>query len=178
MVFFSGCGRLRQLHPMSPDSNFQPMVLKVRIRHMSMGSSLIFVDPVLAWPPPDPDRIPRQMRQPDESQNSMYEHSTSWSQDQIEAFRRRQQEDFKRFDNEASPIIRRKPFHQRHAAEEHQSQSPSRVSISSDYTGAGEETWRDTAGDRLNDFGVDETIEFYDEDDMPLAMLLERNDPK
>lgn len=161
---------------MSPDFNLKPMVLKVRMTHVFMHSSLIFVDPLLAWPPPDPDRIPRQMRPPEEGQNSIYGNSPSWSQDQIDAFRRRQQEDLKRFNNEVSPIIRRKPFHERHTAEEHRGNRPNRVSTSRDYPSAGEEMWRDSAGDRLNDFGVDEKIEFYDEDDMPLAMLRERHD--
>ena len=38
----------------------------------------------------------------------------------------------------------------------------------------GEEAWRNSEGDRLNDFGVDEDVEFYDEDDVPLAKLLSR----
>ena len=38
----------------------------------------------------------------------------------------------------------------------------------------GEEEWRDSEGDRLDDFGVDEQVEFYDEDDVPLAVLLQQ----
>lgn len=38
----------------------------------------------------------------------------------------------------------------------------------------GEEGWRNSDGDRLRDFGVDEDAEFYDEDDIPLAELLKR----
>ena len=34
--------------------------------------------------------------------------------------------------------------------------------------------WADSDGDRLADFGVDEEIDFYDEDEIPLAELLER----
>lgn len=34
---------------------------------------------------------------------------------------------------------------------------------------AGEEGWRNKEGERLNDFGVDEVADFYDEDDAPLA---------
>ncbi len=41
----------------------------------------------------------------------------------------------------------------------------------------GEEGWRNSEGERLMDFGVDEDIEFYDEkedDDVPLSVLLAR----
>ena len=34
--------------------------------------------------------------------------------------------------------------------------------------------WKDSDGDRLEDFGVDEEIDFYDEDDIPLSELLKR----
>lgn len=36
----------------------------------------------------------------------------------------------------------------------------------------GEHGWRDSEGDRLDDFGVDEDVEFYDGDQVPLAELL------
>lgn len=41
---------------------------------------------------------------------------------------------------------------------------------------SGEEGWRNSEGERLKDFGVDEDIEFYDErdDDVPLSQLLAR----
>lgn len=44
----------------------------------------------------------------------------------------------------------------------------------------GEEAWRNSEGERLKDFGVDEEVEFYDEqeedeeDDVPLSELLAR----
>lgn len=76
------------------------------------------------------------------------------------------------------PVIRRKPFHQRDAVREHESRSRSRSqgrrSTSSGTFDVGEEIWRDSAGDRLDDFGVDENVEFYDEDQMPLARFMER----
>jgi palmitoyltransferase len=42
--------------------------------------------------------------------------------------------------------------------------------------GEGEEGWRNSEGERLQDFGVDEDVEFYDEqdDDIPLAELISR----
>jgi palmitoyltransferase len=43
---------------------------------------------------------------------------------------------------------------------------------------SGEEGWRNSEGERLKDFGLDEEVEFYDEqqedDDVPLSQLLER----
>ena len=39
----------------------------------------------------------------------------------------------------------------------------------------GEEAWENSEGERLKDFGVDEDIEFYDEEDeVPLSQLLVR----
>lgn len=113
------------------------------------------------------------MRRPEQDAVSTYGNSTSWSREQIEAFRRRQQEDIKRFGKGTLPFIPRQPFHERGAAEEEHG-SQSRRSTSSDHSSLGEEKWRDAAGDRLNDFGVDEKVEFYDEDDMPLARFVER----
>lgn len=39
---------------------------------------------------------------------------------------------------------------------------------------SGEEGWRNSEGERLADFGVEEVVEFYDEDDVPLAEILRR----
>ena len=49
-------------------------------------------------------------------------------------------------------------------------------SLSADSSGLGDggESWRDSDGDRLDDFGVDECAEFCDEDDIPLAELVRR----
>lgn len=55
-----------------------------------------------------------------------------------------------------------------------QIQIQQQTSTSTNRSEVGEEVWQDNAGDRLDDFGVDEKIEFYDEDDMPLARLVER----
>ncbi|KXL46040.1 hypothetical protein M433DRAFT_108421 [Acidomyces richmondensis BFW] len=39
---------------------------------------------------------------------------------------------------------------------------------------AGEEGWRNKEGERLADFGVDEVADFYDEDEVPLAELMQK----
>lgn len=126
----------------------------------------------MSWPPPDPDRIPRQFRRSEQDELVAQENSAAWAPEEIEAFRQRQREDIMRH------VIRRKPFHERDAVGEHESRSRSRSqsrrSTSSGPLEVGEEIWRDTAGDRLDDFGVDENVEFYDEDQMPLARFMER----
>lgn len=36
----------------------------------------------------------------------------------------------------------------------------------------GEEAWRNSEGERLADFGVEEEVDFYDEEIIPLAQLI------
>ncbi|KMU86710.1 palmitoyltransferase pfa4 [Coccidioides immitis H538.4] len=57
----------------------------------------------------------------------------------------------------------------------HDSISDGNDSIKGYYSSdSGEEGWRNSDGDRLRDFGVDEEAEFYDEDDIPLTVLIQR----
>ena len=79
----------------------------------------------------------------------------------------------KRFQGGQSHFYRRKPFHDRYDLKEDEDAEDVPVSESGG-SGAGEEGWRNSEGDRLRDFGVEEEIEFYDEDDVPLAKLLRR----
>lgn len=86
---------------------------------------------------------------------------------------------------------RRRPFHERleqakkPAENEHQEaydsdefaiedDTPEPASPTAPNPDEGEEGWRNSEGERLNDFGVDEDVEFYDEDDLPLAELVRR----
>lgn len=72
---------------------------------------------------------------------------------------------------------RRKRFHDRfEQASDEGSGSPGE-SDSADDAGsdAGEEAWKNSEGERLRDFGVDEEIEFYDEEDIPLGILMQQN---
>ena len=96
----------------------------------------------------------------------------------VEAFRRRQQADVERKQIDGN-LYRRTPFRKRssitkalneaeHVEDQHGDATRSEGSS------GGEEGWRSSEGERLKDFGVDENIEFYDEDDIPLAELLER----
>lgn len=93
---------------------------------------------------------------------------------EMEAFRQRQVADLRRFQKDATPDVRRLPFYDRYEGISQQAQSPSQKLDSTDGIICGEESWRDPEGDRLGDFGVDELIEFYDEDDLPLATILQQ----
>lgn len=70
-------------------------------------------------------------------------------------------------------VQRRKRFHRRAQGELHgndltdQSESSGESDVED-----GEEAWRNSEGERLRDFGVDEEIEFYDEEDIPLGVLM------
>jgi palmitoyltransferase len=92
---------------------------------------------------------------------------------EMEAFRLRQLEDLKRFNQNDNTVRKRQVFHKRYDPastvddlEEHDAH----VGADED----GEEAWRNSEGERLADFGVDEEVEFYDEEDLPLAELMRR----
>ncbi|KAJ6186573.1 hypothetical protein N7519_007874 [Penicillium mononematosum] len=131
-----------------------------------------FEDPGVSWPPPDPDRIPMPASARPPSNVSMPTYATI--QDEIDAFNRRKQEDMKRF-QQSSGLQRRKPFHDRYKKGDYaQRDSEESESDSEGYSDEGEESWRNAEGERLRDFGVDEEAEFYDEEDIPLGVLIER----
>lgn len=94
--------------------------------------------------------------------------------DQMEAFRQRQVADLRRFQKDATPIVRRLPFYDRYEGISQEAERRSQQLNSMDGIIYGEEGWRDPEGDRLDDFGVDELVEFYDEDDLPLATILQQ----
>lgn len=93
----------------------------------------------------------------------------------MEAFQRRQFNDISR-PRPFGDIQRRKRFHERFdkvpPSESDGESQPGPVY--GDDSDEGEESWRNAEGERLGDFGVDEDVEFYDEDDVPLAVLMER----
>ncbi|KAF2456870.1 Palmitoyltransferase [Lineolata rhizophorae] len=139
-----------------------------------------FEDTSVSWPPPDPDRIPRIKRTFNSEDALVYnQYGQTNDREDIEAFRRRQAEDLKRWNSNAGGIQRRKPFYTR-ATEDGRmfdGSDASDVDIGN-MEGGGEEGWRNSEGERLRDFGVDEDVEFYDEDDVPLAELIARKKAK
>lgn len=138
------------------------------------NANMLLTDPSMSWPPPDPDRMPRLSNRPPYEQPFVYDEALSTTQNNVDAFRRRQEEDLKRYDGGATTAIRRRPFHERYRNGGHDEASFASQPVGSDDLAGGEEVWRDSEGDRLDDFGVDEDAEFYDEDDIPLAELLRR----
>lgn len=140
-----------------------------------------FEDEGTSWPPPDPDRAYRRRARGESGPAFTYRDAQLGAEETVAAFRARQAED---------AVRRRKPFVQRMEAvrdryggydgvEEDGSAGEDEESDGEkDYGegGEGEEGWRNSEGERLKDFGVDEEVEFYDEqeDEIPLSELLAR----
>ncbi|KAJ5641373.1 Palmitoyltransferase pfa4 [Penicillium lividum] len=131
-----------------------------------------FEDAGSSWPPPDPDRIPWPVTRPDPNTSTFESYSSA--RETVEAFKRRQAEDIDR--RKPFPEVqRRKRFHDRFQKEAYDSEEDRGPGpVYGDDSDEGEESWRNAEGERLRDFGVDEDVEFYDEDDVPLAVLMER----
>lgn len=127
-----------------------------------------FEDPSISWPPPDPDRIVRRPTGVAESPAFTFTEGDA-EEERVAAFRRRQQEDLRRWQGNDGGVHKRRAFHRRFDADAEL--------LDDDVAGddeSGEEGWRNHEGERLNDFGVDEDVEFYDEEDVPLAKLIQR----
>jgi len=134
-----------------------------------------FEDASKSWPPPDPDRIPRIQRPPRPSAAFTFPTRPLSAYEEMEAFKKRQDEDLQRRQNQ-DQLRRRVPFHKRHSSGPLGGSDDSEVDGEEDdgQSGSGEEGWQDSGGNRLKDYGVDEEVEFYDEDDVPLSELLRR----
>lgn len=131
-----------------------------------------FEEPGTSWPPPDPDRMPRFQRSDEAIGSFETQHGGLSNDEEMAAFRRRQEEDYNRRRG-ARDVQRRKPFHVRYGSSS-SVQFDSEAFDEESVTDSGEEGWQDSGGNRLKDYGVDEDVEFYDEDDIPLAELLRK----
>lgn len=132
-----------------------------------------FEDPGTSWPPPDPDRMPRLDRTLEPHDAFVHKHAGLSPDEEIVSFNQRQRVDFQRRPDYYG-MQRRRPFHERFESE-------NVVPIEDDYyteqdedADSGEEGWQDSDGNRLKDYGLDEEVEFYDEDNVPIAELLRR----
>ena len=100
------------------------------------------------------------------------------TQNYVEAFRTRQKQDLVRFGIRPNAVARREPFQRAHTETETETELSSSTLKQHDaiskYGNEGKETWRTSEGDSLNDFGVDDEAEFYDEEELPLADILHR----
>ena len=134
-----------------------------------------FEDPGTTWPPPDPDRMPRRDRPVEPHSAFVHDHGALSPDQEMEAFRQRQQADFKQRSGFYG-VQRRRPFHERFEKENLQPVEDDYIYVDGSEGGShsGEEGWRDSDGNRLKDYGVDEEVEFYDDDSIPIAELLKR----
>ncbi|KAL8645214.1 MAG: hypothetical protein Q9226_007399 [Calogaya cf. arnoldii] len=132
-----------------------------------------FEDPNTIWPPPDPDRMPRR-------QYSLADHDDPFTAPDfdVSAFRERQRRDYRRFarDDDGAGIKRRTPFERSTDASD---DGEEEIEEGEEEKWAEEKRdeihdWRNVDGDCLRDFGVDEEVEFVDEDDLPLFEVLKR----
>ncbi|KAK2745875.1 Palmitoyltransferase [Myotisia sp. PD_48] len=121
-----------------------------------------FEDDSVSWPPPDPDRMHRYVPRGLGENEMLLSDNGNYDAEEIHAFRQRQQNDYLRVSGDQTEH-RTKTFHKRFTD-----------ILDGTDSDSGEEGWRNSEGDRLRDFGVDEEIEFYDEDDVPLATLIQR----
>lgn len=175
----------------NPLSWFNPLARTPSVQSGLAFPTNGFEDAGTTWPPQDPDRMYRRQTKAANTNAFTYQDSTLSPSDTIAAFKARQAED---------EVRRRKPFLERaeatlaqqrveqwngenadgHAYEfgEEASDVEDEPEEKMQRTGEqeGEEAWRNSEGERLMDFGVDEDVEFYDEqeDDIPLSELLAR----
>lgn len=100
-----------------------------------------------------------------------YGDDSAMDEERVSAFRRRQQGDFERLAHGSSGMILRRPVGSDGNGYDnfHGSQQ-----LNIDNRGQGKEGWRNSEGDRLDDFGVDENAELFDEDNVPLAELIRK----
>lgn len=92
-------------------------------------------------------------------------------EERVSAFRRRQQEDFGRLAHGSSgTILRRRVGSVDNGYDNLQGSQQPNI----DNGGQGKEGWRNSEGDRLDDFGVDENAELFDEDNIPLTELIRK----
>ncbi|CAG5173058.1 uncharacterized protein ALTATR162_LOCUS7571 [Alternaria atra] len=146
-----------------------------------------FEDEGTVWPPPDPDRAYRRNATAVNADAFRYAESDLNAKDTVAAFKARQAEDavrrrrpyagvvdgeaadgemgrneqdFTYGDDASDEVEEEEEFETRNGAKERE----------------GEAAWRNSEGERLKDFGVDEDVEFYDEqdDDVPLSELIAR----
>ncbi|KAL9579344.1 MAG: hypothetical protein Q9203_006737 [Teloschistes exilis] len=123
-----------------------------------------FEDAGSSWPPPDPERMPR--RRYKIADRSPFTYRADASELDVQGFRERQNQDALRFTNSRDNPIHRTSFLR--GGGDSLQQDTDNVQ---DNAG----TWRsscDSTGEQLQDFGVEEDIEWKEEDDIPLGELL------
>lgn len=143
-----------------------------------------FEDASTTWPPPDPDRSYRRHAAAVNTDAFTYLDSSLSGADAITAFKERQAEDVVRRRKPFVERIEKKAYSERsnevdeyNGIDGYEDDSEVEDEEREKYMdGEGEEGWRNSEGERLKDFGVDEDVEFYDEqeDEIPLSELIAR----
>lgn len=134
----------------------------------------VVTDPNTSWPPPDPDRMPR--RQYNLADHHLFTHTSVSSNIDTQAFRERQRRDYLRFSsNNGDPELKHRVSATRFSGSlSDESDNDGDESYAEDIPQVGVNEWRDQDGDRPDDFGVDEDVEYMDDDDLPLSEVLKR----
>lgn len=128
----------------------------------------IILDLSTTWPPPDPDRVPRVTDGRHGREQLLFKDMERSDAERLQNFKTRQLKDLYRSQS-SHGIQRRRPFHSRCSQDGIEGDESS-----ADGPFRGEEAWRNWEGEGLSDFGVDEDVEFYDEDNVPLAQVVRR----
>lgn len=119
--------------------------------------------------------MPRRIRTFDPQHAFTYSDDIQSTQDHVRAFKQRQQDDLRRFGGGHGVFAKRTPFRRRYENHGSDSTEADQVTPLNSNEAADEEAWKNSEGERLEDFGVDVDTEFYDrEDDIPLSQLLLR----
>ncbi|RMZ66870.1 palmitoyltransferase pfa4 [Pyrenophora seminiperda CCB06] len=172
----------------NPLNWFNPFASTPRLEKGLRFETNDFEDENKVWPPPDPDRNYRKNAVPVNKDTFRYVESELSREDEIKAFKARQAQD---------EVRRRKTYVERvddvmededdgegmqdegeygYGSEEVEEEEASKNRFG-DSERESVAAWRNSEGERLKDFGVDEDVEFYDEqndDDVPLSELLAR----
>lgn len=131
-----------------------------------------FEDENTHWPPPDPDRMPRPDDQIQNRQAFVHNDSQYSSvEEEVAAFRRRQQADLKRWEKPKKDFKYTDEIPSSDVEEDLDSESEYEEGMD------GEIGWTNSEGDRLRDYGVDEEADVLD-DDIPLSELIRRRKAK
>ncbi|KAF1839948.1 zf-DHHC-domain-containing protein [Cucurbitaria berberidis CBS 394.84] len=166
----------------NPIAWFNPLAPTPSLQSGLLFASNGFEDADTTWPPPDPDRAYRRYDTAVNADAFTFQESALDAQETLAAFKARQAED---------EVRRRKPFLERAEASlanqrveqwngaEDDGYEYGEDEVKDRYGSGeheGEEGWRNSEGERLKDFGLDEEVEFYDEheDEIPLSELLAR----
>ncbi len=173
VILCFGCGPSPQHHQMSLAKSLTPMDLKVSDFGDSYGAAdMACSDPSLLWPPPDPDRMPRSKLRLVDSSAFIRSTTMESNQDRVDAFRQRQRQDMNRLSHKSPSTVHGRTYRAHRSDDNEAPEAVGHELAESSALPINEKGWRDSEGDRLDDFGVDEDVEFYDEDEVPLAELL------